>query len=305
MPPAPALFGFLNLNKPSGCSSRDLVNRVQKLVRPLKTGHAGTLDPMATGVLLVCIGDATRLVSRLQEFPKTYLAEFTLGQSSDTDDSSGSIQQHATPALHPSADSVNAALKQLTGVITQTPPAYSAIHVSGRRAYELARQGETPQLQPREVTVHHMQLIEYLWPTLRVEIECSSGTYVRSIARDLGAILGCGGLMSQLERTAIGVFHVKDSLDPQLLSPTTVNSALISPLEIVAGLSWYDCTEADLDAIRCGKQLPVQSHQLRNTHGSLAPGASVALVADEPPRLCAIAEITDNQLLQPRLVFLH
>jgi len=305
MPPAHALFGFLNLNKPSGCSSRDLVNRVQKFVRPLKTGHAGTLDPMATGVLLVCIGDATRLVSRIQEFPKTYLAEFTLGQSSDTDDSSGSIRQHPTPAMLPSADAVQTALKQLTGVITQTPPAYSAVHVAGRRAYELARQGETPRLQPREVTIHHMRLLEYLWPTIRVEIECSSGTYVRSVARDLGVILGCGGLMSQLERTAIGAFHVKDSLDSQVLSPTTIHSALISPLEIVAGLSWYGCTETDLDALRCGKQLPIQAEQLRQTRGALVTGASVALVADEPPRLCAIAEISDNQLLQPRLVFLH
>lgn len=110
--------------------------------------------------------------------------------------------------------------------------------------------------------------------------------------------------MSQLERTAIGAFHVKDSLDPQQLSPTSIHSSLISPLEIVSGLSWYDCTAADLDALRCGKQLPIQSQQWK-THGALVPGVSVALIADAPPRLCAIAEISDNLLLQPRLVFLH
>lgn len=304
MSSASALFGFLNLNKPSGLSSRDVVNRVQKIVRPLRTGHAGTLDPLATGVLLVCIGDATRLVSRLQELPKTYVAEFLLGQSSDTDDSTGSIREQSAPGLVPDRESVLAGLQQFTGVISQIPPAFSAVHVSGRRAYDLARRGEVPELQPREVTVHSIQLLRYQWPVLSLEIECSSGTYIRSIARDLGQLLGCGGLMSRLERTAIGPFHVQDSLDPEGLTAATVERGLISPLRIVAGLPQYVCTADDIHALKCGRQLVVVAQQLQPPQ-VLVPGSSVALVTEDPLQLCAVAEVSDSQLLQPRLVFLH
>ncbi len=299
-----ALSGFLNLNKPTGLTSRDLVNRVQKFVRPLRVGHAGTLDPLATGVLLVCIGDATRLVSRLQELPKTYVAEFILGQSSDTDDSTGSIRLHPTPAVVPDTEGVLKALEQFTGVISQTPPAFSAVHVSGRRAYDLARRGEVPDLQPREVTVHRIELLRYEWPVLSLEIECSSGTYIRSIARDLGELLGCGGLMSSLERTAVGAYRVCDSLDPQQLSPTTIEHALISPLEIVAGMPQYACTADDIHSIRCGRKLVIEERRL-TTSGVALAGSAVALISMDPPLLCAIAEITEDQLLQPRLVFLH
>ena len=304
MPPASALFGFLNLNKPTGVSSRDVVNRVQKIVRPLRTGHAGTLDPLATGVLLVCIGDATRLVSRLQELPKTYVAEFLLGQSSDTDDSTGNIREQSPPGVLPEMEGVLAALQQFTGVIAQTPPAFSAVHVSGRRAYDLARRGEVPDLLPREVTIHGIQVLKYHWPVLSLEIECSSGTYIRSIARDLGQLLGCGGLMSRLERTAIGPYRVQDSLDPQLLSQATVEDALISPLQIVAGLPQYACTADDIHALRCGKQLLVAPQQLQPQQ-VLEPGTSVALITEDPLQLCAIAEVSETLLLQPRLVFLH
>ncbi|MFM8475715.1 MAG: tRNA pseudouridine(55) synthase TruB [Planctomycetaceae bacterium] len=304
MPSASALFGFLNLNKPAGVSSRDIVNRVQKVVRPLRTGHAGTLDPLATGVLLVCVGDATRLVSRLQELPKTYVAEFLLGQSSDTDDSTGSIREQSVAGLVPDEASVLAGLRQFTGVISQIPPAFSAVHVSGRRAYDLARRGEVPELQPREVTVHSIQLLRYEWPVLRLKIECSSGTYIRSIARDLGKVLGCGGLMSCLERTAIGPFHVQDSLDPEGLTAATVERGLISPLRIVDGLPQYVCTADDIHSLRCGRQLVVVTQQLRPPQ-VLVPGSSVALVTEDPLQLCAVAEVSDSQLLQPRLVFLH
>lgn len=304
MPPAPALFGFLNLNKPTGVSSRDVVNRVQKIVRPLRTGHAGTLDPLATGVLLVCVGDATRLVSRLQELPKIYVAEFLLGQSSDTDDITGNIGEQSPPGVLPETECVLAALQQFTGVIAQTPPAFSAVHVSGRRAYDLARRGEVPDLQPREVTVHRIHVLQYHWPVLSLEIECSSGTYIRSIARDLGQLLGCGGLMSRLERTAIGPFRVQDSLDPQLLSQATVEDALISPLQIVAGLPQYACTADDIYSLRCGRQLMVEPQRLQPQQ-VLEPGTSVALITRDPLQLCAIAEVSDTLLLQPRLVFLH
>ena len=135
------MFGVINVNKPQGVTSRDVVNQIQRLVKPLKAGHAGTLDPLATGVLLVCIGDATRLVALLQERTKTYTAEFTLGQVSDTDDSTGQITQFPQPAILPDVGAITSGLIQLTGVVTQVPPAFSAIHVQGQRAYDLARSG--------------------------------------------------------------------------------------------------------------------------------------------------------------------
>jgi tRNA pseudouridine55 synthase len=298
------LFGLLNLNKPSGITSRDLVNRVQRLVRPLKTGHAGTLDPLASGVLLVCIGDATRLVKHLQGFRKTYVAEFVLGRSSDTDDSTGEVVIHAKPESLPTLGDILEVLQRLTGVIAQVPPAYSAVHVGGRRAYDLARRGESPDLQPREVSVYAITVIDYSWPLLRVRIECGSGTYVRSIARDLGRLLGCGGLMSGLERTAIGVFEVEGSLSAELLSCEAIGTSLISPLQIVQDLARYECLEQDLTDLRCGRRLSIDLRRLSIADVPVA-GSEVALTAWEPPELVAIGVIAEDQSVQPRMVFMH
>ncbi|MEY3460149.1 MAG: tRNA pseudouridine synthase [Planctomycetota bacterium] len=298
------LFGLLNLNKLVGMTSREVVNRVQRLVRPLKAGHAGTLDPMASGVLLVCIGDATRLVSRLQEFSKTYTAEFLLGRSSDTDDSTGNICIHPEPAVRPTPEQLVEELQQLTGVIAQVPPTFSAVHVGGRRAYQLARRGESPDLQPRDIVVHSIQMHEYSWPKLRLTIECGSGTYIRSIARDLGRKLGCGAVMSELERTRIGPFQIADSLDLDHLSPNTISESLICPLQIVGHLPRYRCVEQDLVDIRCGRQLMIDQSRL-SVSEELSPGAAVVLSVGDPPQLIAIAEVAENHRVQPRTVFLH
>lgn len=299
-----SLFGVLNVNKPTGITSRDVVNRVQRIVRPLKTGHAGTLDPLASGVLLVCIGDATRLVERLQAFRKTYVAEFLLGQSSDTDDCTGEIVISGGAFSVPSADRIREALQQMTGVVTQVPPAFSAVHVNGRRAYDLARRGQIPALQAREVEIHDITVLEYSWPQLRLRIECGSGTYVRSIARDLGLLLGCGGLMSGLERVAIGPFQVSESISADLLSRETVETSLISPLRIVQELPGYACSEQDLLDLRCGRRLRLEQLRL-SCVGIPDVGGEVMMTAGDPPELVAMGVIAEGLVLQPRIVFLH
>jgi tRNA pseudouridine55 synthase len=299
-----SLFGVLNLNKPTGITSRDLVNRVQRIVRPLKTGHAGTLDPLASGVLLVCVGDATRLVERLQKLRKTYVAEFILGQSSDTDDCTGEVVIQAVSRPVPTADEVVSALQQLTGVVAQVPPSFSAVHVNGRRAYDLARRGEMPELQAREVEIHEITVLEYSWPVLRLRIECGSGTYVRSIARDLGLLLECGGLMSGLERVAIGPFTVADSIGADLLSGETILASLISPLQIVQDLPTYRCNEQDLVDLRCGRRLTLEQQRLTCEDVPTA-GSEVALTMGDPPALVAMGCLLDCLFLQPRMVFLH
>lgn len=204
--------GLLVIDKPSGVSSRDAVNAIQAwLPRDTRIGHAGTLDPLATGVLVVCIGQATRLVEYVQRMPKMYRSTFLLGAQSDTDDADGRVAiQEGVTAVELSR--IEAALQAFHGEIMQTPPAHSAAKIEGRRAYKLARRGEAVQLESRRVTIHSICILNYTWPRLDVEVHCGKGTYIRSIARDLGNALGCGGLVETLRRTRVGPFHVEDAV---------------------------------------------------------------------------------------------
>ncbi len=303
MPSDAILFGVLNLHKPGGMTSRDLVNKVQRLVRPVKVGHAGTLDPMATGVLLVCVGPATRLVTMLQEGSKTYVAEFLLGQSSDTDDNTGQITHHSTPASLPTRGEIVECLQTMQGAISQVPPAFSAVHVNGRRAYSLAREGQEITLNAKDVVIHSIQVLTYEWPRLELEIVCGSGTYVRSIARDLGQKLGCGGLMSRLERTSIGDFSIAESVAFEELTSDNIGEFLFPAIRIVSNLAKFDCSPEQVKAMLCGKQLvgefAPKPDKLPPTAGDL-----VALTRGEFTELLALAELTPEGRLQPRTVFL-
>ena len=297
------LFGVLNLNKPAGITSRDLVNKVQRLVRPTKVGHAGTLDPMATGVLLVCVGPATRLVSMLQEGRKTYVTQFTLGQTSDTDDSSGVIEHRTIDGPPPLLPRIVELLNLMTGVISQVPPDYSAVHVDGQRAYSLARQGQEISLKAKEIEIHSIQLLRYEWPLLELEIVCGSGTYIRSIARDLGEQLGCGGLMSRLERTRIGDFSVSQSLTVDELTQDNLPVQVCPAVQIVQGLPKFDCTPEDVTNLLCGRRLVVRSEQMESS-APLSIGQSVAITRNGFQELLALAEFTTEGNLQPRTVFM-
>ena len=229
------MFGLLNLYKPSGLTSRRVVDRVERLVHPDKTGHAGTLDPLACGVLVVGVGPATRLIGYVQQQPKQYRATFLLGFTSPTEDIEGDVSPLAGAPV-PDRAQVLAAAARLQGTIQQRPPAYSALKVAGRRAYALARSGQTVELKPRPITVYRIELIDYSYPQLQLDVECSAGTYIRSLGRDLAESLGSGAVMSALERTAIGPFTAETSLSADRLSAETIAAALQDPLIALAHL---------------------------------------------------------------------
>jgi tRNA pseudouridine55 synthase len=230
-----SLFGILNVNKPTGCSSRHVVDRIERLVHPAKVGHAGTLDPLATGVLVICVGQATRLISYVQRMPKQYRATFLLGRRSETDDVEGDVTEIADAPI-PTRSTLDEILPQFFGDIAQIPPAHSAVKIGGRRAYKLARAGKKVELAPRTVTIHRLEILRYDYPELELEIQCGSGTYVRALGRDLATGLGTSAVMCALERTAIGNFYVHDALALDDASATTVGRHLQPALTAVAEL---------------------------------------------------------------------
>ena len=218
-------FGFLNVDKPAGISSRDAVNRVQRFVRPAKVGHCGTLDPLATGVLVIGLGPATRLTPFVQDLPKTYIGQFRLGISSPTDDLEGTLTEVAAPIVE--AQQLQAELPRFTGTIEQTPPEFSAVKIAGKRAYELARKGKDVQLKPRQVTIWELELTEFEYPDFTLRIHCGSGTYIRSLGRDLGRAVGSAAVMTSLRRTAIGDFEIESAIGVDSLTSEQIAEALL------------------------------------------------------------------------------
>jgi tRNA pseudouridine55 synthase len=203
--------GILNINKPPGITSFGVVAWVKKLSHQNHTGHAGTLDPLAIGVLPVCLGKATRIVEFLSESQKTYRAEVDLGLVSDTYDTEGTIIEHGDVS-GVTLDRIEPTLNSFRGPIRQIPPMYSAIKLGGRPLYELAREGITVDRKARCAHIFRLELLEWKPPILNLEIGCSKGTYIRSLAHDLGQELGCGAILKNLVRTRYGPFDIKDSI---------------------------------------------------------------------------------------------
>jgi tRNA pseudouridine55 synthase len=230
-----AMFGLLNINKPAGITSRTVVNQVQRLVHPVRVGHAGTLDPLATGVLVVCLGPATKLVPYIHRQTKHYLATFLLGRRSDSDDIEMEVETLVDAPI-PSPAELQAGLAHFRGEIEQRPPRYSAVKVNGHRAYKLARAGKDVKVAARTVVVHELRVENFDYPQLALTIRCGSGTYVRSLGRDLAESLGTGAVMSALQRIAVGSFDVARSISLEHLSAETVQSELLPPSLAVVGL---------------------------------------------------------------------
>jgi tRNA pseudouridine55 synthase len=204
------LDGFLVVDKPSGWTSHDVVEKLRRAApRGSKVGHAGTLDPMATGVLVVCFGAATRLAEWATADDKRYVAEVTLGVETDTYDADGTVL--AERPVDVTREQVEVALATLRGRIEQVPPAYSAIKVGGQKMYDRARRGQAVTVEPRTVDVHRLDLLRFEPPQLQLDVLCSKGTYVRSLAHDLGARLGCGAHLSALRRSASGGFRLDEA----------------------------------------------------------------------------------------------
>ena len=303
------MFGILNINKAEGRTSRDEVNVVQKLVKPTKLGHAGTLDPMATGVLLVCLGPATKLISLLQEAPKTYVAEFQFGQTSDTDDSTGNVTHTDNVPDIPEATFVQT-LQNFEGQISQVPPQFSAVKVNGKRAYWKARHGETMELKAKTVHIYSIKVLFYNWPQVVVKIECGSGTYIRSIVRDLGEQLECGGLMSALERTSIGRMKSREGIRTATLDSEVLDANLINPLVALGHLVHYVCDSQEMESLKTGTALQFQADRVsvgvdRSQPTAQQLAAPICLVDSRGQRLLGLGEYQKNKaLVQPRSVFI-
>lgn len=202
---------ILLIDKPSGWTSFDAVHKIRNITKAKKVGHCGTLDPFATGLLIVCTGKATKNVDEFSGLPKTYLCEFELGKMTDTMDCEGKIISESDVGSH-TLESLQAATAEFIGEIDQMPPAFSAIKVNGVAAYKLARKGHSPELKSRKVSVFSFDILSYLAPILSTRIYCSKGTYVRALARDFGNKLGCGAYVKSLKRESIGSFSLSNAL---------------------------------------------------------------------------------------------
>jgi tRNA pseudouridine55 synthase len=264
-------------------TSRAVVDLVVRLVDRVKVGHAGTLDPAASGILIVCLGAATRLVPMLQQMSKSYRSKLFLGARSDTLDIDGRITP-VTDARAPSADEIQVAAARFVGETHQTPPHYSAVKIRGRRAYELARSGRALEPAPRIVRIDRISVLHYTWPHLELEIDCGSGTYIRSLARDLGEALGCGAFVETLVRTRIGPFTLEQALGAGALSTALIEEHLRPPLDAVPGLTRVVLGAGQLEEISHGRSLPAGDLALPATAAGL-----VALV-DSAGNLAALGE---------------
>jgi tRNA pseudouridine55 synthase len=247
--------GWLILDKPVGMTSTHAVSRLKRIFNAKKAGHAGTLDPLASGILPVAFGEATKTVPFVQDGEKAYRFTVRWGVETDSDDSDGTAVQ--TSDERPAVDQIVALLPRFVGTIMQTPPAYSAIKIAGERAYDLARDGEIVTLQPRPVTIHSLELVHATRDEAVIEAECGKGTYVRAIARDLGRLLGCLGHVSALRRTRVGPFTEEDAATLEELEAEGVDP-FDDLLTVEAGLADLACVVVDRDSaarLRRGQSL--------------------------------------------------
>jgi tRNA pseudouridine55 synthase len=246
--------GLLVLDKPGGMTSRAAVDRALGwFPRGTRVGHTGTLDPLATGVLVLCVGAATRLTEYVQDMAKTYRAGLLLGARSDTDDADGTVTPVAG-ARPPDRDTVLRQLEGFVGEIEQVPPAFSAAKVTGQRAYDLARKGEEVALKPRRVQVYGIQLLAYDYPRLDLHVDCGKGTYIRSLARDLGERLGCGALVEALRRTRVGPFQDGEAVGLEA-DAAAARQKLLPLAAAVAELPRVTLGEAQLRRLRQGQEI--------------------------------------------------
>ena len=203
--------GFILIDKPSGITSHDVVSVIRRKFHMRRVGHAGTLDPLATGILIVLLGPATKLFNKFSSMDKAYEATLTLGMTTDTADIEGKILTTSSYA-HISQKQIEEVFKQFVGDIEQIPPMVSAIKVNGKRLYRLARKGIEIAREPRKIKIDSLQIMNIVLPEVKFFLDCSKGTYVRKLAEDVGEVLGCGGCISQIRRTRIGEFQIKDAV---------------------------------------------------------------------------------------------
>jgi len=285
--------GVLVIDKPAGLTSHDVVARVRRAAGQSRVGHAGTLDPAATGVLVCALGGATRLIEMLQDDTlKTYRAVVRLGATTSTDDAEGAV---LTTAPVPTLDAaqLERVLAQFRGAIMQVPPMVSAVHHQGQRLYHLARSGQVVERTPRPVHIHRLTLLEVQASCISLEVVCGKGTYIRSLARDLGEHLSCGAHLATLQRTAVGPFTLAGAVPLAALNDrTTVLAHLLPPTVALSGWMQLELDAAMCVALRHGRAIPASADAaVTRAYACDADGALVALVE------------RDGAQWQPRKVF--
>lgn len=268
--------GILLVDKPGGMTSHDVVSRARKALGTRKIGHAGTLDPLATGLLLLGVDSATRLLTYLVGLDKTYEATIRLGAATDSDDSDGEIVSRADPRVLAAVDAaaIQAPIAALTGRISQVPSTVSAIKIGGRRAYDLARAGEEVVLASREVTVSRFEVLDVRRTDdgtgtgsvdVDVVVDCSSGTYIRALARDLGSALGVGGHLTALRRTRVGPFGIADAVGPDAIATEPLLSSADVAVRVLGGIR---VTDAEASALRHGQRLTGAAGRIVGEHAA-------------------------------------
>ena len=287
------MFGFLNINKPAGVTSRHVTSQVQHLFGgDIKVGHAGTLDPLATGVLVLAIGPATRIIPYLHKKPKSYIGQFRLGLTSPSQDIDGDVEPvHDANAI--SRMEIASVLGKFLGTIVQTPPQYSAIKIDGKRAYKLARRGEQVIMPEREVEIHSLALRKFSYPDFEIEVKCSSGTYVRTLGRDIALACGSDAVMTNLRRTQVGIFDITNSSEIDQLGSVRIAAERIeSPLVTLRDHSRRNVTQKQILDLFHGKSIRLECN------------SNDVTVTDEG-RLIAIVNKTDDFMFKPNINFVH
>jgi tRNA pseudouridine55 synthase len=290
--------GVLNINKPSGLTSHDVVERVRKTLKERRIGHTGTLDPLATGVLVLCMGKATRIAQYLEAGEKEYKAVMRLGVTTDTLDAEGRVLETKS-YLPPDAQRIMEAMKGFTGSIMQQPPAYSAIKVAGVPSYKLAREGKASPLSPRAVKIHSIDLTNYADPLVSFTVRCSKGVYIRTLCAELGNALGMGAHLTSLERTRSGSFHLVRSITldqlADMVSKGTVEQVVTPIDEALATFPLVPISEAESMKVLHGNQIPCPASLVDDTSGHVRLHSPAG-------RLLALAQIVSG-VLKPDLVF--
>jgi len=290
-----AISGVLVVDKPVGLTSHDVVQIIRKGTNIRRAGHTGTLDPRASGVLVILIGPAVRLSEYVSASDKRYQAVVRLGTRTDTYDADGRVI--STSPVNITEQQFEDALKQFIGTIEQVPPPYSAVKIKGRKAYEMAREGEEVDLSPRTIQVYNLEILEWAPPEAVIDVYCSSGTYVRSLAHDLGETLGCGAHLVGLRRTKSGRFTLRDAVPLRKMREHFENGTwyqlLIPAAEALSDWPAVELTSDQMEAVRHGHRVPGNSSQ-----GKLARGIS------EQGELVALLEFDDTtNEWQPKKVF--
>ena len=293
-----AVSGVLVIDKPVGMTSHDVVQVVRRGTGIRRAGHTGTLDPRASGVLVVLVGPAVRLSEFVSASDKRYQAIIRLGESTDTFDAEGEITKRLPVNINEAQ--IAEALTQFEGTVEQVPPAYSAKKVQGKKAYELAREGEEVELDAKEIDVYHLELLEWDPPEAIVDVYCSSGTYVRALANDLGEVLGCGGHLVGLRRTKSGEFALRDAVQLRKLQDAFDDGDwykyLIPAAEALSDWPSRELSFDEVDLVRHGHRIPVEDSPDE-------PEQWVRAVSQQGELVALLEYIPEDKEWQPRKVF--